>query len=129
MTIKLIENNPKALYGYAVVAGYTQAFNEDTKTMGVVQNGDKSKFLQTLPLNGHRARNLAEEVFGNRSAGEWSIGRIVVVPVQNLMELPAFDGRSIDHIKKFKDLQVVTIEVVMVDPSYGVHIAILDELF
>lgn len=102
-----------------VAEGFTREWTKERE--GV--RDEAGNFYPTVPLNGWRARSLAENVLGVRSAGEWYLGRAVVVSARILKALPGFDRRNQDIVDGFEGN--VMIQVVVDDPSYGLHIRII----
>lgn len=78
--------------------------------------------IAVVPLNGYRARNLAEQILGERDAGLWTLGTAKLVRAEDLLNLPDWDGRNEDYLKTFTG--VVSIEVIAVDPGYGKYIRV-----
>jgi hypothetical protein len=116
--------NPKMneAFGHQYEEGFAPAYDHDRQLKGVIHpNGD---FKMTFPLNGHRARNLAEEVLGERDASLWTIGKCMVVSVDVLKELPGFDQKYYDMFDSMKALGAIitVVRVVEIDPGYGCHI-------
>jgi hypothetical protein len=108
--------------GFEYASGMVEAFDHDHQRKGVV-NMETQEFFPTVPLNGWRSRNLAEEVFGIRKANELWVGRTFMVPAKVLQELPDFDSGNQAIVNEFTG--VVAVQVAKVDPSYGVHIRMM----
>lgn len=108
--------------GFQYADNILHAYNNETKKSGVVSS-ITGEFFPTVPLNGWRARNLAEEVFGKREAGELHLGRAFMTTAAVIQGLPDFDGGNQAIVNSYQG--VVIVEVVIYDPGYGVHIRIL----
>jgi hypothetical protein len=104
-------------YGYELVRVDTEV----GKATGVRHTGTGVE-TQVLPLNGWRARNLAYALFGERTAGLWELGVSKLVRVQELVDLPEWDGPNTAFLRKFSG--VVCIEVVCVNTGYGSYIEV-----
>jgi hypothetical protein len=102
-----------------VAEGYQVAYDAESEMAGVVID---NTFYPTLPLNGHRGRDLAEGVFGNRSVDEWRLNRSVVVEAELIKKLPAFDSYNQRYADSFTG--AVLVSVVYHIPGYGAHIRI-----
>lgn len=76
-----------------------------------------------LSLNGTRSRQLAEELLGAPDEGLLILGTDRTVPVAALRSLPNLDSAQLTFIQEaFKEQYFVNIEVVAVEPRYGVHV-------
>ncbi len=102
-----------------VAKGFTRIWTNER--VGV--EDQQGNFFPTVPLNGWRARNLAEQVLGKRSEGEWYIDRAMVVDAEILKKLPGFDSKNQAIVDSFEGQ--VMIHVVIDEPSYGKHIRII----
>lgn len=105
--------------GWKFADGFTRAY--DGEQVGVVN--EHGEFFKTVPLNGWRARNLAEEMFGRREAAEMYIGRTFITLAKVLQELPGWDGRNQAIVNSFEG--AVYVHVVVYDPGYGHYIRII----
>lgn len=123
--IKVYPNNSREIIGVEIADGYMEAYNVAISRRGVVKVST-GVFKVTFPLNGHRARNLAEAVTGERTTAVWEIGKAMIVPLKDLQDLPGFDLYYIKALDALEEIGifVVTIQVVIVDPTYGVHITV-----
>jgi hypothetical protein len=119
MTVKVYE---EGLPMREVAEGYKMAYHIEDKVSGVVDTA--GNFKMTFPLNGHRARNLAEEIYRERTTAVWELGKAVIIPVRILNGLPGFDSRFYSAFEALIDLDihVVTMTVVVHDESYGHHV-------
>lgn len=97
--------------------GFRVAYDAESEMAGVVID---DMFYPTLPLNGHRGRDLAEAVFGVRSVDEWRLNRSAVVEAELIKKLPAFDSYNQRYADSFTG--AVLVSVVYRIPGYGVHI-------
>lgn len=124
--IKVYEDTEmRQAWGCKVAPGYKEAWDFD-KQRKMVQDS-KGVLHYTLPLNGWRARELAKTVIGERDSALWyDPGKVVVVPTKHLQALPNFDQFYVDYLNDLAEREpVVIIQVVVVEPSYGVHIIVL----
>lgn len=123
INVESADLNDIVIYGTeptgATLTGYQVAYHKVDSVGGVLMGGT---FYQTVPLNYHRARNLADDVLGRRSSEEWVLGRAMIIQATNLQELPGFDKVNQDYVDSFTGC--VLIEVVRVVPSYGVHLKV-----
>lgn len=113
-------------HGYQIEEGFSLAFDHDVQLKGVVNN-ETQLFHATLPLNGWRSRNLAEEVLGERDGSLWTLGHTMVVSLAVLRNLPGFDQKYYDMLKTLEEVlgaKMGVIRVVEVDPGYGCHITL-----
>jgi hypothetical protein len=123
--IKVYDKAQREAYGQKVAEGWNVAWNFDTKRKGAVDK--EGNFYHTLPLNGWRERNLAEEVTGERDGSIWrEPGKTMIVDLKTLQELPGFDQFYYDFLADLAFAsKVARIEVIEVDPGYGSHIAVM----
>jgi hypothetical protein len=109
-------------YGHYELNAIATGERKNLKAMQGMNERWEIESIPVIPLNGWRGRNLAELVFGERNDGHWALGVSKLVRVKDLLELPDWDGANERHLKEFSG--VVAIEVVIVDPGYGVYIHI-----
>ncbi len=124
--IKVYEETAlRFMFGCVVAKGFKEAWDFDIQRKMV--QGARGELYYTLPLNGHRMRDLSEALTGKRYNTD-ILGKLnepILVTTKTMQDLPGFDQYYTDYLADIaKESSEVCVTPIVIEPGYGVHVIV-----